>query len=1020
MSSIVKSPSIAATSELRAAYNELRAFYAQKNLDFLTNSEEISSNPNQTQPDKTSNFTSTILSSDGAYFTADLMGTQKVTDVAALEPVSTEKESVAGDVTCYGPGPESGATATGTYKKLSENSSPSTLEGAAATILAEISTHPNPEEQAKKDQAKEVSYTVKPGDSLSKIAQSKLGNLNRWGEIYDLNREVLGSDPNVITPGKVLKLPSQNNTASSSAKTDVNPASSPVPTPSAVEKEITAFSNGKINSNPKGPDSLNNPHLSLYQYSNPHITVGTAASDYCNIFFNGIDNINLSLCVPYLRINVIDRFSKKQKKYPAMSLISFLKSSNQPDKNDKIFYNSQPVLFDARTGGLTSIQQKLANANVIGMEAFQSPNTLLPDPTVILDNPRRLDTSVPLMTLESFAVSIESNGVSALSKKMADLSIVLHDRSRLKDISTLVSMGSFSSLYFSIEWGWSHPHAAAQFNNPVAKYLNALRSKELFLPMSYNMTLQNGGGVQINLRLVGSGIGDMINTPVSTGSFVTKSMALDYFNRFIKSTIDSDPALRRETVAETRPITTILTSKNRKGQLIKREFIDKILSYVRQDDVNTQEKTSQIISDLQEIIDDPQKQFSNKDGIKAIEQNLKKINVSGFGEATFEKMKAKYAGLNAQDFTSVGTYLNQAIGSSLASTGLYDEVQIHTFTFNNQAGAMSSLPISDACIRISDLIGQENEAGSLYESDSIARALSSLCTILSNPLLQTYMTERRVEPTLTNSTTEAAVASVDKLIRDKIKSNAGNQSQVTTDSFTVPNIRHVVRAVPAKIFSDETTSLADVAVDDTRVIAQIFIYDANSASEPDALIAAYDRSAKIKDAPKVTYDRAKEIAKLNYPSITYGSLNSVIENISVSTDINGAIQTQAIVDFQKSLDADNIKSDKVVNISELAVFPVSISVSMIGMPIIERGQEIYLDLGTGTTLDAVYYVLSVKHDLRNMKFITNLTLIPKGQGTVQSMEKLLESYANTQSNQTVFSSLVTSAKKELSSAIKPQ
>jgi nucleoid-associated protein YgaU len=49
-------------------------------------------------------------------------------------------------------------------------------------------------------------YTVKPGDSLSKIAKHELGDANAYMEIFNLNRDQL-SDPDKIQPGLVLKLP---------------------------------------------------------------------------------------------------------------------------------------------------------------------------------------------------------------------------------------------------------------------------------------------------------------------------------------------------------------------------------------------------------------------------------------------------------------------------------------------------------------------------------------------------------------------------------------------------------------------------------------------------------------------------------------------------------------------------------------------------------------------------------------------------------------------------------------------
>jgi len=52
----------------------------------------------------------------------------------------------------------------------------------------------------------ESTYTVKAGDTLSKIANEKLGDPNAYIQIFNANRDQL-SDPNTIKPGQVLKIP---------------------------------------------------------------------------------------------------------------------------------------------------------------------------------------------------------------------------------------------------------------------------------------------------------------------------------------------------------------------------------------------------------------------------------------------------------------------------------------------------------------------------------------------------------------------------------------------------------------------------------------------------------------------------------------------------------------------------------------------------------------------------------------------------------------------------------------------
>jgi nucleoid-associated protein YgaU len=51
-----------------------------------------------------------------------------------------------------------------------------------------------------------TTYTVKAGDTLSKIAKEHLGDANAYLEIFNANKDQL-SDPDKIKPGQVLKIP---------------------------------------------------------------------------------------------------------------------------------------------------------------------------------------------------------------------------------------------------------------------------------------------------------------------------------------------------------------------------------------------------------------------------------------------------------------------------------------------------------------------------------------------------------------------------------------------------------------------------------------------------------------------------------------------------------------------------------------------------------------------------------------------------------------------------------------------
>jgi nucleoid-associated protein YgaU len=63
-------------------------------------------------------------------------------------------------------------------------------------------TQSNPRTQAK---AGGRTYLVRAGDTLSTIAERQ-GVKGGWQSLYELNREVVGADPDLIRPGQQLSL----------------------------------------------------------------------------------------------------------------------------------------------------------------------------------------------------------------------------------------------------------------------------------------------------------------------------------------------------------------------------------------------------------------------------------------------------------------------------------------------------------------------------------------------------------------------------------------------------------------------------------------------------------------------------------------------------------------------------------------------------------------------------------------------------------------------------------------------
>ena len=73
-------------------------------------------------------------------------------------------------------------------------------------IVGEIKIDPNAPQQSAGGGQGAHTYTVKSGDTLSKIAKEHLGEAGAYMKIFDLNKDQL-TDPDKIKPGQVLRLP---------------------------------------------------------------------------------------------------------------------------------------------------------------------------------------------------------------------------------------------------------------------------------------------------------------------------------------------------------------------------------------------------------------------------------------------------------------------------------------------------------------------------------------------------------------------------------------------------------------------------------------------------------------------------------------------------------------------------------------------------------------------------------------------------------------------------------------------
>lgn len=135
----------------------------------------------------------------------------------------------------------------------------------------------------------------------------------------------------------------------------------------------------------------------------------------------------------------------------------------------------------------------------------------------------------------------------------------------------------------------------------------------------------------------------------------------------------------------------------------------------------------------------------------------------------------------------------------------------------------------------------------------------------------------------------------------------------------------------------------------------------------------------------------KEAVKRGYPSITYGASTGMIKSISVSSNVSNQVSQTILISSNARRDNPQDSGTSADQFEEVTVVPATVTVEMLGNPLIQRGNQIYIDFGTATTLDNIYTVKSVKHNISAGNFSTSVELIFGGQGSITSLrEKILD------------------------------
>lgn len=301
----------------------------------------------------------------------------------------------------------------------------------------------------------------------------------------------------------------------------------------------------------EGIDKFSHPSLGAVIIKDPVFGFNSRNANHFPVFLSAVTPLEISRCTPYLDVKILTK-NRSGTKENKMSIHNFLRHEG----SNETFERAQPV-GEAYT-------ETLGDVDFNYMDIFTSPQTMV-NPNInrsqkgfediyvdvvtsaIIgegtgDKPFEYtnvrDPFQPFMTLLSFNTSIAGIGHGLLATKKAHLKIKLHDKTRIKDLSAILSPNEFSQTKFVIEFGWSHPDGNVNSDNVLGRYLNALRDLSIYQLVNADYSFGGDNSVDITLNLVCSGFQEMKTLSAAGGYYTNLNTIIDDIQDDVESLIN--------------------------------------------------------------------------------------------------------------------------------------------------------------------------------------------------------------------------------------------------------------------------------------------------------------------------------------------------------------------------------------------------------------------------------------------------------------------------------------------------
>ena len=135
----------------------------------------------------------------------------------------------------------------------------------------------------------------------------------------------------------------------------------------------------------------------------------------------------------------------------------------------------------------------------------------------------------------------------------------------------------------------------------------------------------------------------------------------------------------------------------------------------------------------------------------------------------------------------------------------------------------------------------------------------------------------------------------------------------------------------------------------------------------------------------------KRIIKQTVPSLTFGLGFTALNSFSMSSTTSGPVGNVLLLNaITPSVSPPEAPENKTSDFEDITVYPSNASLDMLGCPLLEFGQQFFVDLNTGTTADNIYRITQIDHTISPGEFRTSATLSFNSSGTIETLKSMIK------------------------------